>query len=365
MKKNKGKISLKLMSLLQINRSENIKEIAGSSTVDEETVKIKDTIVFRKKSIIIKEKYNFDNKIETVLELLKGNESKVIISGYEFADFQLVNDKLYFSRINKENLMENSVEEFVFNFEEEKLDHVEEINEEKIKKAIIDAINIKFAESYSIYRIRSAKLKRVYSRDDKCCIWFTVKLTDKNIRKENKITGVYCDDFSYVAEKDILNVSYDVDNTLNIIESKNEYEEEIIRIREGNIISKGSINLKNVMPKNKIELNKNFIIVSESIYVVNYLNGKILKYTIKGNKYEVEKNYNFAAEDFDKDIDGNIWAVKSFCGENIVYKLEGDQFIHQYRVNSDRCLLSVYDDKNIIISDRSEYSLISKNSIIA
>lgn len=365
MKKNKGKISLKLMSLLQINKSENIKEIAGSSTVNEETIKIKDTIVFKNKSIIIKEKYNLDNKVETVLELLKGNESKEIINGYEFADFQLVNNKLYFTRINKENLIEDSVEEFVFNFEEEKLDTVSEINEEKIKKSIIDAINIKFAESYSIYRIRSAKLKRIYSKDDKYSIWFTVKLLDKNIRKEKKITGVYCDDFSYVSEKEILNVSYDIDNTLNIIESKNEYEEEIIRISEGNIISKGSINLKNIMPKDKIELNKNFIIASDSIYIVNYLNGKISKYSVNGNKYEVEKNYNFAAEDFAKDVDGNIWAVKSFCGENLVYKLEGDKFIHQYRVNSDRCLLSVYNEKNIIISDKSEYSLISDNSIIA
>ena len=365
MKKNKGKISLKLMSLLQINKSENIKEIAGSSIVDEETIKIKDTIVFRKKSIIIKEKYNLDNKIETVLELLKGNESKEIINGYEFDDFQLVNNKLYFSRINKENLMENSVEEFVFNFEEEKLEQVEKINEDKAKKSIIDAINIKFAESYSIYRIRSAKLKKVYSKDDKYSIWFNIKLLDKDTRREKMINGVYCDDFSYVAEKDILNVSYDVDNTLNIVESKNEYEEEIIRIREGNIISKGSINLKNMMLKNKIELNKNFIISSENIYVVNYLNGKIFKYSIKGNKYEVEKNYNFSAEDFDVDMNGNIWAVKSFCGENIIYKLIGDKFTYQNHISSDRSLLSVYDDKNIIISDKSEYSLISKNSIIA
>ena len=207
MKKNKGKISLKLMSLLQINKSENIKEIAGSSTVDEETIKIKDTIVFRKKSIIIKEKYNLDNKIETVLELLKGNESKEIINGYEFDDFQLVNNKLYFSRINKENLMENSVEEFVFNFEEEKLEQVEKINEDKAKKSIIDAINIKFAESYSIYRIRSAKLKKVYSKDDKYSIWFNIKLLDKDTRREKMINGVYCDDFSYISEKDILSIS--------------------------------------------------------------------------------------------------------------------------------------------------------------
>ena len=119
------------------------------------------------------------------------------------------------------------------------------------------------------------------------------------------------------------------------------------------------------MLKNKIELNKNFIILSESIYVVNYLNGKIFKYSIKGNKYEVEKNYNFSAEDFDVDVNGYIWAIKSFCGEYIIYKLKGDIFTYQNHISSDRSLLSVYDDKNIIISDKSEYSLISNNRIIA
>lgn len=365
MKKNKSKISLKLMSLLQINKSENIKAIAGSSIADKEVIKIKDTIVFKNKSIIVKEKYKLGNRVETVLELLKGNESKEIISGYEFVDFQLVDNKLYFSSVDKENLIENPVEEYVFYFEEEKLDYVEKINEDKARKSIIDAINIKFAESYSIYRIRSAKLKKVYSKDDKYNIWFNIKLLDKDTRREKMINGVYCDDFSYISEKDILNVSYDIDNTLNIIENKNEYEEEVIRIREGNIISKGTINLKNMMLKNKIELNKNFIISSESIYIVNYLNGKIFKYSIKGNKYEVEKNYNFSAEDFDVDVNGNIWAIKSFCGENIIYKLKGDKFTYQNHISSDRSLLSVYDDKNIIISDKSEYSLISNNRIIA
>lgn len=365
MKKNKGKISLKLMSLLPINKLGNIKELAGSSRVNEETITIKDTIVYKNKSIIIKEKYKLDDKVETFLELLRDNESSEIMNGYEFGDFQLVNNKLYFTRVNRENLIEDLEEEFVFDFEEEKVMAVEKINEEKIKKDIIDAINIKFVESYSIYRIRNAKLKRVYSKDGKYSIWFTIKLLDKNIRKEKKITGVYSEDFSYISEKDILSVNYDVDNTLSIIENKNEYEEEVIRIKKGNIISKGSINLKNIMPKNKIEVNKNFIIESESIYVVNYLNGKMSKYNINNNEYELEKNYNFAAEDFDKDMDGNIWAVKSFCGENLVYKLEDDKFIHKHHINSNKCLLSVYDDKNIIISDNSEFSLINYNSIIA
>ena len=53
MKKNKGKISLKLMSLLPINKLGNIKELAGSSRVNEETITIKDTIVYKNKSIII------------------------------------------------------------------------------------------------------------------------------------------------------------------------------------------------------------------------------------------------------------------------------------------------------------------------
>lgn len=357
MKKNK--ISLKLMSLLQKSKSVNIKEVANSIEY-EESINIKNTIVFKNKSIIVKEKCSSDNRVETVLELLKENESKEIIRGYEFNDFQLVNEKLYFSCVGKENS-----EELVFNLEEEKLEDIEEINEDKIKKSIIDAINIKFAESYSIYRIRNANFKRVYSKDDNYSIWFTIKLLDKNIRKEKKITGVYCGDFSYISEKDILNVSYDVDNTLNIVENKSQYEVDIIRIRDNKIVSKATINLRNIMPKNKIEIDKNFIIVSDNIYVVNYLNEGMCKYIIKGSKYEFEKNYNFTAEDFAKDVMGNIWAVRSFCGENIVYKLENDKFVQQYYVNSDRCSLSVYDEKNIIISDKSEYSLINNNIIIA